>query len=184
MYSYVPLKRWSGSNCQLWLCDETQWYFLNVCAAQHGVIPNIVTCVQRHPSVVFAIILKVARVPGLCSSPHNPLLLLPLLRLELKISFLDDKATWKEGRIAQIYFIWVAFAVVLQGGDGGWQDEPADWWTQGYAAGWGARRRDVLGVCSSEITIGVNMRGEMVICQEVMLYNRREETTGRKERER
>lgn len=57
-------------------------------------------------------------------------------------------------------------------------DEP-----KGMLLGGGARRRDVLGVCSSEITIGVNMRGEMVIYQEVMLYNRREETTGRRERE-
>lgn len=58
-------------------------------------------------------------------------------------------------------------------------DEP-----KGMLLGGGASRRDVLGVCSSEITIGVNMRGEMVICQEVMLYNRREETTGGRERER
>lgn len=58
-------------------------------------------------------------------------------------------------------------------------DEP-----KGMLLGGGARRRDVLGVCSSEITIGVNMRGEMIICQEVMLYNRREETTGGRARER
>lgn len=48
---------------------------------------------------------------------------------------------------------------------------------------WGPRRGDVLGVCSSEITIGVNMRGEMAICQEVEVYHCREETTEERERE-